>query len=90
VFSNKKYSKFIYLFLAVLFVYNSFGYLFLYFPVKTIIKQVVQKTLNEKNNDNDDLSVMVFNADGLKSNKYDFIWIEADKEFKFNGRMYDV
>ena len=70
MFSNKKYSKYIYLFLAVLFVYNSFGYLFLYFPVKTIIKQVVQKTLNEKNNDNDDLSVMVFNADGLKSNKY--------------------
>lgn len=87
---SKYFSKIIYLFLSVLFVYNSFGYLLLYFPARTIIKQIVQKSIKEKKIDPADLSVLAFNINDLKAKKYDFIWVKPDKEFRFNGKMYDI
>lgn len=89
--SKRKYfPKFIYFFLVVLFVYNSFGYLFLYFPVKSIIKQMVQESIKEKKIDREELSVLVFGLSDLVENKYSFTWIKPDKEFRYNGKMYDV
>ena len=89
-FDSKKYSKFIYLLLTVLFVYNSFGYLLLYFPARTIIKHIVQKSINEKKINPEELSVLVFNITDLAEKKYDFVWKKPGKEFRFNGKMYDI
>ena len=77
-------------FLVVLFIYNSFGYLLLYFPVQTIIKHVVLKAINEKKIKPEELSVLTFNLKNLEENKYDFIWKKPGKEFRFNGKMYDI
>ena len=89
--SDKKYlSKIIYLFLASLFIYNSFGYLLLYFPASSLIKHIVQISIKEKNIDPADLSVLAFNINDLKAKKYDFIWVKPGKEFRFNGKMYDI
>ena len=90
MFKGRYFTNFIYTFLVVLFVYNSFGYLLLYFPIKTIVKHFVQESVQEKNIDRDELSVLVFNVNDLAQNKYAFIWIKPEKEFRFNGEMYDV
>ena len=90
MFNSKYFSKIIYLFLVALFIYNSFGYLLLYFPARTIIKHIVQKSIKEKKIDPSDLSVLAFNINDLESKKYDFIWEKPGKEFRFNGKMYDI
>lgn len=88
--SKKSITNTIKYFLVVLFVYNSFGYLLLYFPVQTVIKHIVQKTINEKKIRPEDLSILTFNVKDLDENKYDFIWEKPGKEFRFNGKMYDI
>ena len=88
--NNKYFSKIIYLFLSVLFVYNSFGYLLLYFPARTIIKHTVFRAIEKKEIAPEDLSVIAFNVKDLKDKKYDFEWKKPGKEFKFNGKMYDI
>lgn len=90
MFSNKTLFNSIKIFLVVLFVYNSFGYLLLYFPVQNIIKHVVQKAIHEKKINPDDLSILTFSIKDLEKNKYDFIWKKPGKEFRFNGKMYDI
>jgi hypothetical protein len=90
MFTNKTLSIALKIFLVVLFVYNSFGYLLLYFPVQTIIKHVVQKSIHEKKIKPEDLSVLVFSIKGLDEKKYDFIWEKPGKEFRFNDKMYDI
>ena len=55
--SDKKIKLLSYL-IAVLFLYNSFGYLLLYFPVKPIIKHIVQKSIHEKKIKPEDLSII--------------------------------
>jgi len=87
---SKKRTKLIALFIAVLFLYNSFGYLFLYFPVRTIIKNTVFKSIEKKQIAQEELSVLAFNLLDLKKNKYDFIWEKPGKEFRFNDKMYDI
>jgi len=77
-------------FIAVLFLYNSFAYVLLYFPVKLIIKEITEKSVNEKKIKSEDLSLIAFNISDLKQNKYDFIWEKPDREFRFNGKMYDI
>lgn len=88
--SKKSLTNTIKYFLVVLFIYNSFGYLLLYFPVQTIIKHVVLKAINEKKIKPEELSVLTFNLKDLEENKYDFIWKKPGKEFRFNGKMYDI
>ena len=90
MFTNKTLFNTIKIFLVVLFVYNSFGYLLLYFPVQTIIKHVVQKSIHEKKIKPEDLSILTFSIKDLEENKYDFIWKKPGKEFRFNGKMYDI
>ena len=80
---------FLYL-LAVLFVFNSFGYLCLIIPAKVIIKKIVHHSLEKNRFDSEDLEVLAFKIKDLSELKYDFEWEEADKEFRFNGKMYDV
>ncbi len=73
--SKRKYfPKIIYIFLVVLFVYNSFGYLLLYYPVQTITKYIVQKAIHEKKIKPEDLCVLTFNVKDLNEKKYDLIW----------------
>jgi hypothetical protein len=90
MFNSKYFSKIIYLFLSVLFIYNSFGYLVLYFPARTIIKHTVFKSIEKKEIAPEDLSVLAFNINDLKAKKYDFKWEKPGKEFRFNGKMYDI
>ena len=83
-------NKVVYALLAVLIIYSSFGYLLLYFPVRTLIKQSVFKSIEKKEIANEDLIILAFNIDDLKNQKYDLIWEKPDKEFRFNGQMYDI
>lgn len=87
--SKAAYKAFLYL-LAVLFVFNSFGYLCLIIPAKVIIKKIVHHSLEKNKFDSEDLEVLAFKITELGEHKYDFEWEEADKEFRFNGKMYDV
>ena len=89
VFSRKR-TKIVALFVSVLFLYNSLGYLFLYFPASLLIKHFVHKSIKEKKIKHEDLSILAFKLSDLKNNKYDFIWKKPGKEFRFNGKMYDI
>lgn len=83
-------NRIVYLLLAVLIMYSSFGYLLLYFPLRTVIKHSVFKSIEKKEIADDDLVILAFNIDDLKFQKYDLIWKKAGKEFRFNGQMYDI
>lgn len=87
---TKLLNKVVYTILAALIIYNSFGYLLLYFPVRTIIKEVVQNSIEEKKIDQENLQVLAFSLADLNNDKLDFEWEKPDKEFRFNGDMYDV
>jgi len=86
----KKLTNTVYILLAFLVIYNSFGYLLLYFPASVLIKHFVHKSIKEKKINPDDLSVLAFSISDLKNNKYDFIWKKPNKEFRFNDKMYDI
>jgi hypothetical protein len=86
----KKLTSTIYIILAVLVIYNSFGYLLMYFPTSVLIKHFVQKSVKEKKINPEDLSVLAFSISDLENNKYDFVWKKPSKEFQFNGKMYDI
>ena len=83
-------NKVVYALLAILIIYSSFGYLLLYFPVRTVIKYSVFKSIEKKEIAWDDLVILTFNIDDLKNQKYDLIWEKPDKEFRYNGQMYDI
>jgi hypothetical protein len=87
---TKKRTKLVAFLILVLFLYNSFGYLFLYFPSSLLIKHFVHKSIIEKKINPDDLSILAFKISDLENNKYDFIWKKPGKEFRFNGKMYDI
>ena len=87
---SRKRTKIVALLISVLFLYNSLGYLFLYFPASHLIKHFVHKSIKEKKIKPEDLSILAFNLSDLKNNKYDFIWKKPGKEFRFNGKMYDI
>jgi len=86
----KKFTNKVYILLAALVIYNSFGYLLLYFPASVLIKHLVHKSIKEKKIGPEDLSVLTFSISDLENNKYDFIWKKPHKEFRFNGKMYDI
>lgn len=86
----KELTNKVYILLAVLVIYNSFGYLLVYFPASVLIKHFVQKSIKEKKISPENLSVLAFNISDLEKNKYDFIWKKPNKEFRFNGKMYDI
>ena len=86
----KKITNILYALLTVLVIYNSFGYLLIYFPTSVLIKHFVQKSVKEKKINPEDLSVLAFSISDLENNKYDFIWKKPSKEFQFNGKMYDI
>jgi len=87
---SRKRTKIVALLISVLFVYNSLGYLFIYFPASHLIKHFVHKAIKEKKIKHEDLSILAFKLSDLKNNKYDFIWKKPGKEFRFNGKMYDI
>jgi hypothetical protein len=55
-----------------------------------VIKHIVQKSIKEKKMRTEDLSILAFKISDLKNKKYDFIWKKLGKEFRFNGKMYDI
>lgn len=87
---TKKKTKLVAFLILVLFLYNSLGYLVLYFPSSLLIKHFVHKSIKERKIDPEDLSVLVFGISDLENNKLDFIWKKPNKEFRFNGKMYDI
>ncbi len=87
---SKKYYKIIYLVLAFVFIYNSFGYLFVYFPASSIIKYVVSDSIKKNKISKENLIVLTFDINDFKQQKYDFKWVKPGKEFLYGGKMYDV
>jgi hypothetical protein len=55
-----------------------------------LIKHFVQKSIKEKKINPEELSVLVLSISDLENNKLDFIWKKPNKEFRFNGKMYDI
>lgn len=90
MFLSLQRTKLVALLILVLFLYNSLGYLFLYLPASHLIKHFVHKAIKEKKIKPEDLSILAFKVSDLKNNKYDFIWKKPGKEFRFNGKMYDI
>jgi len=86
----KKITNTVYILLAALVIYNSFGYIVIYFPASVLIKHLVHKSIKEKEISSEELSIIAFSISALKNNKYDFIWKKPNKEFQFNGKMYDI
>jgi hypothetical protein len=86
----KKLTNTVYVLVAALIIYNSFGYILLYFPTSALIKYFVGKSIKEKEVNAEELSILVFKISDLENNKHDFIWKRPDKEFRFNGKMYDI
>ena len=66
---TKKKKKLVAFLILVLFLYNSLGYLVLYFPSSLLIKHFVHKSIKEKKISPEDLSVLVFSISDLESNK---------------------
>ena len=62
----------------------------MYFPASVLIKHLVQKSIKEKKINPEDLSILAFKISDLENNRYDFIWKKPNKEFRFNGNMYDI
>ncbi|MDP2365031.1 MAG: hypothetical protein Q8M94_14835, partial [Ignavibacteria bacterium] len=62
----------------------------IYFPTSVLIKHFVNKSIIEKKISPEYLSILTFNISDLEKNKYNFIWKKPGKEFKFNGKMYDI
>ncbi len=87
---TKKRTNLVAFLILVLFLYNSFGYFFLYFPSSLLIKHFVHKSIKEKKIKPEDLSILAFKISDLENNKHDFIWKKPGKEFRFNGKMYDI
>jgi hypothetical protein len=87
---TKKKIKLVAFLILVLFLYNSLGYLVLYFPSSLLIKHFVHKSIKEKKIKPEYLSVLAFSISDLENNKYDFIWKKPGREFRFNGKMYDI
>ena len=87
---SRKRTKIVALLISVLFLYNSLGYLFLYFPASHLIKHFVHKAIKEKKIKPEDLSILAFKLSDIQNNKYDFIWKKPGKEFRFNCKMYDI
>lgn len=85
-----KYKKIIIGVMLTLFLYNSFGYLLVYFPSSLLIKYIVHKSIKEKKINPEELSILSFSISDLKNNKYDFVWKKPGKEFQFNGKLYDI
>jgi hypothetical protein len=87
---TKKRTKLVAFLILVLFLYNSLGYLVLYFPSSLLIKHLVHKSIKEKKINPEDLSILAFKISDLENSKLDFIWKKPGKEFRFNGKMYDI
>lgn len=85
-----KFSKYSACLIVALVIYNTFGYLLIYFPAQTILKHIVQKSIQEKKIDVKDITVLAFKISDFNNNKYDFEWKNPGKEFRFNGKMYDI
>lgn len=75
---------------AIIIIFISFGYLFLFYPAKVLIKQFVQYSIENREIDLDEMSILVFNLNDLNNKKYDFVWVKTNKEFRFKRKMYDV
>jgi len=90
VYKSKKYFNVLSLLLAVVFLYNSFGYLFFYFPASSLIKYVVSDLIKKNRISEEELIVVTFNLNDLRDMKYEFKWVKPGKEFLYNGKMYDV
>lgn len=76
--------------MLLIFVYHSFGYFLLYFPVKNFVKNIVHEVISEEHLESKHFTKLVFNYEMFKSNQYTLKWEEYGKEFKFEGKMYDI
>jgi len=66
-------------------IFNSFGYVLLYFQLKSVFKkQGFEKISNYLHDDE-----LIFISDSKSSPNPDIIWIKGH-EFKLHGKMYDV
>lgn len=83
---NFKY--FIIFFIVSVLVFNSNGYLLLYITSTHFVKKLVIKKLSNHESDHEIILLSISKKD-IQSKKVTFEWIHS-KEFRFNGKMYDI
>ena len=66
-------------------IFNSFGYVLLYFQLKSIFKKQGFEKISTYLNDEE----LIFITDSKSSPNPDIIWVKGH-EFKLYGKMYDV
>ncbi len=82
-------NKIIALFISILLLFNAAGYLLIFKIQQAIIQcRVSYEIENYSNNDN--LELIIVNIIDLRDGNSKFNWIKEGKEFRYNGKMYDV
>jgi hypothetical protein len=74
--------------LALVFVYNTMGFLFIQPLLVRYYKQLGMNEAANPSNKNK-IELMVFNKEDILNQKINFRWIHS-REFKYNGDMYDI
>jgi len=71
--------------LIIMLIFNSFGYVLLYFQLKSVFKKQGFEKISTYLHDEE----LIFIPDSKSSPNPDIIWIKGH-EFKLHGKMYDV
>lgn len=80
--------NFLTIFLLTLLLFNSSGYFLLYIASTHFVKKLVIKKLLNHELDHEIILLSISIKD-IKNKKVSFEWIHS-KEFRFNGKMYDI
>lgn len=76
------------IFLITILLFNSSGYFLLYLSSTHFVKKLVMKKLLNHELDHETILLSISKKD-IQNKKISFEWIHA-KEFRFNGKMYDI
>lgn len=83
-----KLKKFLAEIIIAALIFNSCGYILLYFTSSQYVKYLVSEKLSKNELDSELIFISISKAD-LAKNKISFEWIHS-REFRYNGKMYDI
>lgn len=80
--------KIISILLALLFLYNTVGFLAVHTFLSNHYKERGMREAEEFS-EADEIQILVFDKSDIRNSKIDFRWIQSH-EFKYNGNLYDI
>lgn len=84
-FCGIKLKNIIAIFISLLLLFNAAGFLLIFKIQQTIIQYKVYEKI-EKYSGNENLEIIIVD----ESQNSNFCWLKEGKEFRYNGKMYDV